>query len=149
MASASVPERRLGQSNSLALLTVARRAVGSPRSRAAGASSPTRRRSGLSASTSGSRRRFRGTVTVWVPDTTDSVAIGWGNQPGTEFSSRPQIVWPLPGSGTYRMIITLTWHTERAAGTTTYAVPLYSAVAPSDTGSPASIMLPSRRSGFF
>ena len=68
---------------------------------------------------------FRGTVTVWVPDTTDSVVIGWGNQPGTEFSSRPEIVWPLPGSGTYRMAITLKWQTELAAGTTTYSVPLY------------------------
>ena len=68
---------------------------------------------------------FRGTVTVWVPDTTDSVVISGGNQPATEFSSRPGIVWPLPGSGTYRMNITLTWHTERAAGTTTYSVPLY------------------------
>ena len=48
-----------------------------------------------------------------------------GKQPGTEFSSRPEIVWPLPGSGTYRMIITLKWHTELAAGTTTYAVALY------------------------
>jgi hypothetical protein len=68
---------------------------------------------------------FRGTVTVWVPDTTDSVVIGWGNQPGSEFSSRPAIVWPLPGSGTYRMIITLKWHTNLATGETAYAVPLH------------------------
>jgi hypothetical protein len=68
---------------------------------------------------------FRGTVTVWVPDTTDSVVIGWGKQPGIEFSLRPDIVWPLPGSGTYQMAMTLKWHTELAAGTTAYVVPLY------------------------
>jgi hypothetical protein len=68
---------------------------------------------------------FRGTVTVWVPDTTDSVVIGWGDQPGIEFSSRPGVVWPVPGSGTYRMIIALKWHTNLATGETTYAVPLH------------------------
>jgi hypothetical protein len=68
---------------------------------------------------------FRGTVTVWIPDTTLSVVIGWGNQPGIEFSSRPAVVWPLPGSGTYRMGITLKWQTELAEGTTSYSVPLY------------------------
>ena len=62
-------------------------------------------------------------MTVWVPDTTDSVVIAAANSPGLS-SARGPIVSPLPGSGTYRMIITLKWHTELAA-CTTYAVALY------------------------
>jgi hypothetical protein len=69
---------------------------------------------------------FRGTVTVTVPEsTTDNVFISYGRQPETSYPAQPAIVWPLPGSGTYYMFVTVKWHTTLATGDTTYAVPLY------------------------
>lgn len=68
---------------------------------------------------------FRGAVTLWLPEGSDRVLIGYGNQPAIEYGDRPAIVWPLPGSGTYYVTISVTWHTALAAGETTYQLPLY------------------------
>lgn len=68
---------------------------------------------------------FRGTVTLTLPDNTDSVVIGYGRQPPAEFSARPTVIWPIPGSGTYYMTITLGWHDEFTRSHTTYFVPLW------------------------
>lgn len=69
---------------------------------------------------------FRGTVMVTVPEsTTDNVFISYGRRPGTSYPAQPAIVWPLPGSGTYYVFVSVKWHTNLATGETTYAVPLY------------------------
>ena len=68
---------------------------------------------------------FRGTVTVTVPEnTTDNVFISYGRQPGASHA-QPTIVWPLPGSGTYYLFVTVKWRTNLATGDTNYAIPLY------------------------
>lgn len=68
---------------------------------------------------------FRGTATLTVPENTDSVFIGYGRQPSVEYSTRPTVIWPIPGSGTYYMTITLGWHDEFTTSHTTYLVPLW------------------------
>lgn len=68
---------------------------------------------------------FLGTATLTVSEDTDSVFIGYGGQPSIEYSTRPTVVWPLPGSGTYHMGITLKRHDEFTTSETSYLVPLW------------------------
>lgn len=68
---------------------------------------------------------FRGAVTLTVPENTDSVFIGYGRQPSVESRTRPTVIWPIPGSGTYYMTITLAWHDEFTTSHATYLVPLW------------------------
>jgi len=68
---------------------------------------------------------FRGTVTLTLPENTDSVFIGYARQPSTEYSTRPTVIWSIPGSGTYYMNITLKWHDEFTTSEATYLVPLW------------------------
>jgi len=68
---------------------------------------------------------FRGTVTLTLPENTDSVFIGYARRPATEYSTRPTVIWSIPGSGTYNMHITLKWHDEFTTSEATYLVPLW------------------------
>jgi len=68
---------------------------------------------------------FRGTATLTVPENTDSVFIGYGQQPSAEYGTRPTVIWPIPGSGTYHVRITMKWHDEFTTSETTYLVPLW------------------------
>jgi hypothetical protein len=68
---------------------------------------------------------FRGTATLTVPENTDSISIGYGRQPSIEYSTRPTVIWPIPGSGTYYLTITLKSSDEFSTSETTYYVPLW------------------------
>lgn len=68
---------------------------------------------------------FRGIAVLTVPENTDSILIGYGRQPPIEYSTRPTVSWPLPGSGTYHVTITLKSHDEFTTSETTYYVPLW------------------------
>ena len=45
-------------------------------------------------------------------------------QAGSEYLT-PTVVWPLPGSGTYDLVVTVKWHVEFTRSETTYLVPLW------------------------
>ena len=68
---------------------------------------------------------FRGTATLTLPANIDAVRISYGRQPPIAYTPGPTVVWPLPGSGTYHMQITLAWHDESSSTETTYYVPLW------------------------
>ena len=68
---------------------------------------------------------FRGSISVAVPDSTDSVIISFGRQPSQSFDPSQPIVWRVPGSGAYYFFLTLQSHDEFAWTRTTYALPLY------------------------
>jgi hypothetical protein len=68
---------------------------------------------------------FRGTVTLTLPENTDSVLIAYGRQPAVEYTTRPAVIWPTPGSGIYHMTITIKWHDESTRSEATYSVPLW------------------------
>lgn len=68
---------------------------------------------------------FRGTVTLTLPENTDAVFIAYGRQPAVEYTTRPEVIWPTPGSGTYHMMITIKWHDESSRSEATYLVPLW------------------------
>ena len=82
----------------------------------------------------GARRRLRldervkaafgGTVTLLLPEPVDTVFVSYGRLPATEYRTAA-VVWPLPGSGTYDMIVTVKWHDEFTRSETMYLVPLW------------------------
>jgi len=68
---------------------------------------------------------FRGTATLTLPENTDSISISYGRQPSIEYRTRPTVIWPIPGSGTYHMTITLKSHDEFTTSETKYLVPFW------------------------
>jgi hypothetical protein len=68
---------------------------------------------------------FRGTIALTVPANTDTVFIGYGRQPSIEYTARPTIEWPIPGSGTYYLHIGMKWHTAVVTNQANYYVPLH------------------------
>ena len=55
-----------------------------------------------------------------------AVSIWYGRQPAESYDyALGRVDWPVPGSGTYRMFITIASHDERTASVVTYALPIY------------------------
>lgn len=67
---------------------------------------------------------FGGTVTLLLPEPVDTIRVSYGRRPATEYLT-PTVVSPLPGSGTYDMIVTVKWQDEFTRSETTYLVPLW------------------------
>lgn len=67
---------------------------------------------------------FGGSVTLLLPEGVDSVWVGYGRRGGTEYLTQ-SVVSPLPGSGTYDMVVTVKWHDEFTRSETTYLIPLW------------------------
>ena len=59
---------------------------------------------------------------------TDSIGITYGisgRQPVTQFDPSQPVVWSVPGSGTYYMVIEIASHDEVTRSRIIYAVALY------------------------
>ena len=65
---------------------------------------------------------FGRTVTLFLGETIDAVTVSYGRPPATEYTT-PTVIWKLPGSGTYNLVVTVKRHDEFTRSEATYLVP--------------------------